>query len=79
MELTCATTLAEDWDLELTPERAQQVRQWRAGQGCTWRAVAAHADATWDTAWNGNQLFGMDLCEASARMLGENPAAEPWN
>jgi hypothetical protein len=72
--------LAKDWALEeLTPERARQVRQWRVDEDCTWRAVAARADEAWGTTWNGNQLYGMALCEHSARLLNENPAAEPWN
>lgn len=72
-------SLREDWDFELTPDRARQVRQWRVDQHFTWRGVAHLADETWGTKWNGNQLFGMELCERSAEMLGENPNAEPWN
>jgi hypothetical protein len=71
--------LASAWGLELTLERAQQIRTWRCLDDCTWRAVAAHADEAWGTAWDGNQLYGRDLCEASARLLGEDPAADPWN
>ena len=70
---------AEVWGVELTHDRARQVRQWRCTEGCTWRAVAARADAAWGTAWNGNQLYGMELCESSALLQGENPAADPWN
>ena len=70
---------AKVWGVELTLDRARQVRQWRVDQECTWRAVAAHADAAWGTDWKGNQLYGMELCERSAHLLGENPNAEPWN
>jgi hypothetical protein len=71
--------LLEDWGVELTLARARQVRQWRCIDHCTWRAVAARADDAWGTTWNGNQLYGMELCGCSARMLGENPSADPWN
>ena len=67
------------WDFDLTLDRARQVRRWRSEEHGTWRVVAHRADETWGTASGGNQLFGQDLCEASAHMLGENPNAEPWN
>lgn len=71
--------MTEVWGTDLTPERARQVRKWRVQDDLTWRGVAHEADAAWGTSWNGNQLYGMELCEASALMLGENPAADPWN
>lgn len=66
------------WGLTLTTDIARQVRQWRA-EGYTWRAIAAAADQTWGTESRGNQIFGRDLCLECARMLGENPNADPWD
>jgi hypothetical protein len=68
----------ESWGLVLTEDIARQVRLWRAGD-YSYRAIAGSADETWGTDSQGNQLFGIDLCLASARMLGENPNADPWN
>ncbi|MFC3502829.1 hypothetical protein ACFOOK_17865 [Micromonospora krabiensis] len=70
--------MRDEWGLTLTTEIAQRVRQWRA-DGYSWRAVAVGADETWGTDSRGNQLFGADLCDQSARLLGEDPDAEPWN
>lgn len=70
--------MLEAWGLTLTPEIARQVRTWRADD-YTWRAIARSADETWGTSSRGNQLFGEDLCRESARLLGENPDADPWN
>lgn len=67
------------WGLDLTPERARQVRQWRVEQDCTWRVVAHNADEAWGTDSKGNQLYGQDLCEQSACLLGEDPHSDPWN
>jgi len=65
----------------LTPDRAREVRAWRVDGGYTWRAVARAASEAWDAPWEppSNQLAGQALCEAAARMLGEDPEAEPWN
>ncbi|MGW0216539.1 hypothetical protein ACWDXH_19325 [Micromonospora chokoriensis] len=62
----------------MTSDIARQVRQWRADD-YTWRAIAAAADQAWGSESRGNQLFGRDLCLESARMLGEDPEADPWN
>jgi hypothetical protein len=73
--------MIEIWGMLLTPERAEQIRAWRAEEDGTWRVVASKAADTWGArtgAWN-NQLFGMDLCTAAAGMLGEDPNREPWN
>lgn len=71
--------MTEVWGIEVTEERAREVRRWRVDLDSTWRGVAWEAEEAWATRLGSNQLFGMDLCEASALMLGENPAAEPWN
>ncbi|WP_205669371.1 hypothetical protein [Amycolatopsis suaedae] len=66
--------------MTVTAEVARQVRRWRAEPaGMTWREIATEADAVWGTDSAGDQRFGMALCEASAKVLGEDPAAEPWN
>ena len=71
--------MTQVWDLALTEDMARQVRAWRVDDDFTWRGVASLADETWGTTTDGNQLFGMDLCVASARMLNEDPESEPWN
>lgn len=70
--------MLEAWGLILTTDMARQVRRWRA-DGYTWRAIGAAADQAWGTASQGNQLVGRDLCLEAARMLGEDPDADPWN
>jgi hypothetical protein len=66
------------WEFQLTPDHAKQVRQWCV-DGATWRSVAHYAFEKWGAGDAGHQLFGRDLCNESARMLGEDPHAEPWN
>jgi hypothetical protein len=70
-------SMVEAWGLTLTAEVALQVRHWRA-EGSSFRVIAACADEAWGTDTRGNHLFGEDLCLESARMLGENPYADPW-
>jgi hypothetical protein len=69
------------WGVLLTKERAAQVREWRAADDGTWRAVASLAVDAWggDAAARGNQLFGEELCREAALMLGEDPHDDPWN
>lgn len=63
----------------LTKERAQQVRAWRA-EGCTWRKVAELAHDAWgDWMVSGHQLYGEQICYLSATLLGEDPHEDPWN
>ncbi|MFF0413128.1 hypothetical protein ACFYUY_22135 [Kitasatospora sp. NPDC004745] len=63
----------------LTPEMAARIRTWRVDEEYSWRAVAEAASELWGSKWGSNQLFGADLCEAAARVLGEDPHREPWN
>jgi len=67
-----------DWGVELTLERAEQVKRWRTtDEDLTWRGTAYVAAAVWGCHdYASNQLFGKDLVEASARMLGEE--GEDW-
>lgn len=71
--------MSGEWNVQLTDEMARQVRIWRVDKGETWRGVAGRADHLWDTDSGSNQLFGRDLCEEAARLLGEDPNEEPWN
>lgn len=71
--------MTQVWDLTLTEHMARQVRAWRVDQDGTWRVVASLADEAWGSDSGGNQIFGMELCEASAKLLNEDPNAEPWN
>ena len=72
-------SMIQVWGIEVTRERARLVKKWRCDDDLTWRGVAASASDAWGGDNGSNQLFGMELCEASALLLGENPAAEPWN
>lgn len=65
----------------MTPGRARVVRKLRVDDGYTWRAVAVACHTEWGGNWEpaGHQGMGIVLCEAAAKMLGENPYDEPWN
>jgi hypothetical protein len=69
------------WRVVLTAGRAQQIRGWRVDQELTWRGVAAAASAEWKLDHGANQLHGMELCEAAAQLLGEDPndALRNWS
>ncbi len=59
----------------LTEEMAKMIRTWRVDLGCTWGRVDELAEKVWG--------FRMSppgyLCEAAARVLGEDPGEDPWN
>jgi hypothetical protein len=67
------------WGVVVTAGRAQQIRGWRVDQELTWRGVAAAASVEWELGHGANQLYGMELCEAAARLLGEDPNDALWN
>jgi hypothetical protein len=71
-------------ETSLSIEQARAVREMRIDWGFTWRRVAEEfferfADVDYDRGLAGNQFFGMELCRAAARQLGEEPDSEPWN
>ncbi|MFC7528471.1 hypothetical protein [Actinoplanes sp. GCM10030250] len=66
------------WDLRVTMEMARQIRVWRVEEECSHRVLAGLADEAWGSATGGNQLFGEDLCIASAKMHGESVDSELW-
>lgn len=58
------------------------VRRWRVEEGMTWRAVARAADDLFPGIWGSqpsNQLAGLALCTAAARLLGEDAMGPLWN
>lgn len=67
------------WGVHVTLDMASQIRQWRVDQDRTWRGVAAAASRAWGLTFGSNQLFGEELCNAAAKLLGENQNEEPWN
>jgi hypothetical protein len=74
--------IREDVQAHLTLEQAKQVRVWRVESGGSWRWVASKAYYVWDEPeWlvEGNQLYGIALCEVAAELLGEDAYQEPWN
>ena len=64
----------------MTKERALFVRKLRCDEGYSWRALARACHDAWGADWEppSNQIMGISLCEAAARMLGEDPEKEPW-
>lgn len=76
--------LRQDLRERMTTEQASLVRQLRVDQELTWRGVAedfydAHPNELYGLDLRGNQGVGMDLCEAAATILGEDPESAPWN
>ena len=68
------------WGVEMTRELAVKIRELRvADESLTWRGVAGNISAEFGLSCGTNQLFGRDLCNAAARLLGEDPDKEPWN
>lgn len=62
----------------ISEEEARWIRVLRVDLGCTWGRVAElFARATGDS--DTTQMHGEDLCRWAAKMLGEDPAEEPWN
>ncbi|WP_458247262.1 hypothetical protein [Streptomyces sp. MAI_2237] len=47
----------------------------RITPGARWRRAASDL---WGSDWGSNQIFGRDLCAAAAKLLGQDPDAEPW-
>lgn len=69
----------------MTPERAAAIRALRIASH-TWRAVAEKTAQAWELQGDAavwlplsNQLAGMALCKAAARLLGEDYRTKPWN
>lgn len=65
--------------IKLTKEEALKIRGWR--KKGTWRWVATQAAEEWPDKklCAGNQIEGMELCEAAANVLKQNPHKHPWN
>jgi len=67
----------------MTPDRAREIRRLRVEERLSWRGVARATADAWgrEAIWEprSNQLAGMILCEAAARLLGEDYLEDPWN
>lgn len=63
---------------ELSREQIARIRYWRVEQEYSWRGVAESATEEWGSEFGSNQLFGEELCRATAEALGEDPFAAPW-
>ncbi len=70
----------------MTPELATHLRLLRAEGDASWRGIADevfnHPSSQALSEWadmKGDQALGMYLCEAAAKILGEDPNKEPWN
>lgn len=66
-------------DLDLVTARL--LRDLRVRRGYSWRAVARWAHEQQNGEWSprDNQIAGMDLCEAAAKLFNEDFLAPPWN
>lgn len=73
----------------MSEELALKVRGWRVDDEMTWRSIAkewgdtvtplAESDKEAFKFWNEHQMFGLEICEIAAEILGEDANAEPWN
>lgn len=65
----------------LTHEQAVLVRALRVEQNYSWRAVAETCHRAWRGDWlpASNQVIGMGICGAAARVFGEDAGLPPWN
>lgn len=71
--------MTDVWTVEVDRELAQLIRAWRVDGEQTWREIAAHVASHLDLPPSTNQIAGRDLCFKAARLLGDDPDAEPWN
>jgi hypothetical protein len=79
-----ATARKAEWDAMVGPamtlERAGRIKELRKTE--SWRAVAGKCFQEWgrDAQWYpfNSQIAGMSLCEAAAKVLGEDYDKEPW-
>jgi hypothetical protein len=62
----------------MTLELATAARTLRQA-GFTWRGIAQEFNDMLDGDWGSNQIMGMEICTAAAKLLGEDSDAEPWN
>ena len=65
--------------VEVDRELAQLIRAWRVDEEQTWREIADRVTSHLDLPRSTNQIAGRNLCLKAARLLGEDPDAEPWN
>lgn len=80
----------KDLEENLTQEMVADIRQWRVGEGPedmnthSWRGVAALFEEKYPlfsaehNIHHGNQISGMQLCEAAMLLLKQKPE-EGWN
>jgi hypothetical protein len=75
--------IAEHLAASISLDRAAAVRRLRVDEHHTWRGVSHEFYELFPDApyaeLAGDQIPGMYLCEAAARLLGEDPNAAPWN
>lgn len=63
----------------MNEDRAKRVLRWRTQDHYTWREIAQHWSEFYGPDHGGNQLYGMDICDAAAEQLGGNMWDELWN
>jgi hypothetical protein len=62
----------------MTIKQAQDIKQWRTVEECTWRTVAMNYSTKYDLPITSNQLYGMELCYEAMTLLGED-VEDGWN
>ena len=62
----------------MTTKQAQDIKQWRTVEECTWRTVASLFSAKYNKQTTSNQLYGMELCDEAMKLLGEE-IEDGWN
>lgn len=77
-----AAVLAQGMPREMT----EDVRRWRCERALTWRSLAGewtniHGRElfNWPDELKEHQDLGVDLCEAAAKVFGEDYLVPPWN
>lgn len=69
----------DPWKIQITRDRAEQIRVWRVDEKYSWRGIASAATKWWGTYDETHQMIGVELCRAAAELLGEDHEADPWN
>jgi len=62
----------------MTTKQAQDIKQWRTVEDCSWRTVAMNYTTKYDLPITSNQLYGMELCDEAMTLLDED-IEDGWN
>jgi hypothetical protein len=62
----------------MTTKQANDIKQWRTVEDCSWRTVASLFSAKYNETVISNQLYGMELCDEAMKLL-EEEIEDGWN